>query len=84
MADLADDAGAFVAEDGGEQALGIQAVQGVSVGVADPRGLDLDQHLVGARAFQVQFDDLKRAFGLEGDGGAGFHGGVLPRPFLSA
>src|SRR6185312_13675054 len=34
-------AGALVAEDRGEQAFAVQAVQGVGVGVADARGLDL-------------------------------------------
>jgi hypothetical protein len=42
--------------------------------VADAGGLDLDQHLSGARPFQIDLDDLERAFGLEGDGGAGLHG----------
>jgi hypothetical protein len=46
--DLQHDAGALVAEDGGEQALRIAAGEGELVGVADAGGLDLDQHLAGA------------------------------------
>ena len=33
------------------------------------------QRLAAARPRQVDLDDLQRTFGLEGDGGAGFHGG---------
>jgi len=64
---------ALVAKNAGEDALGVQAVQRIGVGVADAGGLDLDQHLAGARPLQIDLDDLERTFGLKGDGGAGFH-----------
>ena len=76
--DLHHHARTFVAEDGGEQALGVQPIEGVGVGVADPGGLDLDQHLAGAGAFEIDLDDFEGTFRLEGDGGAGFHGWVQP------
>ena len=66
---------ALVPQDRGEDALGVQPVQRIGVGMADAGGLDLDQHLAGARPLQIDLDDLQRTFGLEGDGGAGFHGG---------
>ena len=53
-ADLAHDAGAFMAEDRGKQAFRIGARQRVGVGVADAGGLDLDQHFAGLRAFQIR------------------------------
>ena len=71
--DLQHHARALMPQDRGEQALGIQPVQGVGVGVADACGLDLDQHLAGLGAFQVDLDDLQRLLGFEGDGGAGLH-----------
>ena len=72
-ADLDDDAGALVAEDRREQALGIGARQRELVGVADAGRLDLDQHLAGLRALEVDLDDLERLAGREGDGCAGLH-----------
>ena len=73
-ADLAHDARAFVAEDRGEQALRIGAGQRVGVGVADAGRLDLDQHLAGLRAFDIDGLDGERLARFPGDGGAGFHG----------
>ena len=73
-ADLDDDAGPFMAEDGGEQALGFGAREGVIVGVADAGGLDLDQHLAVAGAFEIDLRQLDRLSSGEGDGGAGLHG----------
>jgi hypothetical protein len=72
-ADVEDDAGALVAEDGGKQALRIGARERELVGVADAGGLDLDQHFAGFRAFQIDLDYLKGLGLLEGDGGTGFH-----------
>ena len=72
-ADLAHDAGAFVAEDRREQPFRIGARQRVGVGVADAGRLDLDQHLAGLRAFDVDGLDGQRLTGLPGDCGAGFH-----------
>src|SRR5690606_9715891 len=46
-------AGALVPEDRREDALAVEAVQRIGVGVADAGRLDLDQHLPGPRAFQI-------------------------------
>ena len=53
LADIDDDAGALMAEDGRKQALRIGARQREFVGVADAGRLDLDQHLAGARAVEL-------------------------------
>lgn len=71
--DLDHHARAFVAQDAREDALRIQTVQRIGVGVADAGGLDLDHHLARARPFQIDFDDFEGAFGFERNGGAGFH-----------
>ena len=78
-ADLAHDARALVAEDGGKLALRIEARERVGVGVADAGRHDLDQHLAGLRAVDVDRLDGERLVGLPGDGGASFH----RRRFLS-
>ena len=72
-ADVDDDAGAFVAEDGREEPFGIGARAGELVGVADAGGLDLDEHLAGARPFELDLLDDERLAGFVGDGGAGLH-----------
>ncbi len=72
--DLDDDAGTFVAEDRREQALGIKPVERIGIGVANARGLYLDQDLAETRTFKVDLDDFQRLFGFERDGGTGFHG----------
>jgi hypothetical protein len=51
-ADLDHDAGALVAEDRRETGPPDRARQREGVGVADAGGLDLDQHLAGARAVE--------------------------------
>ena len=45
--------------------------------MADAGRHDLDQHLAGLRAFEIELDDLQRALGLERDGGTGLHGNLL-------
>ena len=75
--DIDDDAGALVAEDGREQAFGVGAGERELVGVTDARGLDLDQHLAGFRAVELDVRDHERLGLLQCDGGTGFHGGVL-------
>ena len=72
-ADLAHDAGALVAEDGREDALRVGARQREGVGVADAGRHDLDQHLAGLRAFDVDGLDGEGLAGFPGDRGAGFH-----------
>ncbi|MNC67457.1 hypothetical protein D3C75_1179570 [compost metagenome] len=62
-----------MAQDRREDALAVQTVQRIGVGVADAGGLDLDQDLARARTLQINLDDLERAFGFERDGGASFH-----------
>jgi hypothetical protein len=69
-ADLAHHARALVAEDRGEDALAVQSVERIGVGVADAGRHDLDQHFAGLRPFQIDLDDFQRLLGLEGDGGA--------------
>jgi hypothetical protein len=64
---------AFVAEDAGELALAVEPVERIGVGVTDARRHDLDQHFARLGAFQIEFDDLERLVGGEGDGGAGLH-----------
>jgi hypothetical protein len=56
--DLSDDAGSFVADDSRHHARA-QAFDGGEVRVAEPRSADLDQHLTGARAFQIKRLDLE-------------------------
>ena len=68
-----DDAGALVAEDGGEQALGIGAGERELVGVADAGGLDLDQHLAGFRPVELDRLDDERLARLVGYRGAHAH-----------
>ena len=72
-ADLADDARAFMAEDRREDALAVEPVERVGVGVADAGRHDLDQHFAGLGPFEVELDDLERLLGFERDGGAGLH-----------
>src|SRR5262249_21929745 len=72
-ADLLDHAAALVPEDDGEAALGVLAREGEGVGVADTAGADADQHLAGARPFDLDLLDLQRSSGLPGDGGACLH-----------
>lgn len=73
-ANLTHDARAFVAEDRGEDALAVQTVQRIGVGVADTGRHDLDQNLALLRPLKVDFDDFERLLGFKRDGGAGFHG----------
>jgi hypothetical protein len=60
----------------GNRPFGVGAAERVGVGVAHAGGLDLHQHLARARAFEVDGLDRQRGSGLEGDGGAGLHGGL--------
>jgi hypothetical protein len=72
--DLADDPGAFMAEDRRKDSLRILALQRVGVGVADPGRHDLDQHLARLRAIEVDLVDLQGLVRSDGDRGAGLHG----------
>ena len=82
-AHLADDAGAFMAEDRGENSFAVKPVERVGVGMANSGRLDLDQDFAGLGAIQIEFDDFKRLLGLERDCGACFHLPFLHSIFLS-
>ena len=77
-ADLDHHAGAFVAQNGGEEALGIQTGQGEGVGMAYPRRFDLNQDFPLSGAFDLDRLDGQGISCLVSDGGANLHGG-LPR-----
>ena len=76
-ADLADDAGAFMAENGRELALGIKAGECIGVGMANACGHDLDEHFTRLGAFKIDRFDGQGSLSLPGDGSAGFHGSDL-------
>ncbi len=76
-ADFAHDARAFMAEDRREDALAVEAIERIGVGVADAGRHDLDQNFAGLGSFQIQLDDLERFLRLESDGGACLHGDAL-------
>ena len=78
-ADVDDNAGAFVTEDCGEQALRIGARQCEFVGMTDTGRFDLDQHFTGARTIEVDRCDLKRFAGAKCHGGAHIHGFLVVR-----
>ena len=60
-------AGAFVAQHGGEQALGVVAAQGEGVGMADAGVRDAHQHFPAPRRRHVDFNDFQRLAGSECD-----------------
>jgi hypothetical protein len=72
-ANIDDDAGTFVAEDRRKEPLGVRARKGEFIGVADSRGLDLDEHLTGARPVEFHVGHFQRFAGREGHGGANIH-----------
>ena len=57
-------------QDGGKQAFRIGAGAGEFVGVADPGGLDLDQHFAGMGPFQVNLLDHQGLARTISNGGA--------------
>ena len=67
------DAGAFVAENGREDAFGIGTGKREFIRMADAGCLDLDQDLAFARTFEINFHDLQRFSSGNGNSGAGFH-----------
>jgi len=71
--DIADDAGALMAEDRRKQAFRIRARPSELVGVANSGRHDLDQHLAFARPLELNGGDLERLTGLECDGGFHVH-----------
>jgi hypothetical protein len=75
LAELLDDAGAFVPEHRRCIAGGIRARGRVEVGVADPAGDQAHEHLTRARLGQVDGVDDQRLPELLEDGGADLHVG---------
>ena len=75
-ANLADNAGALMAEDGREGAFRISTRSGELVSVTDSGRLDLDEDFARFRPLEVNLDDFQRFSGLEGDGGTCFHGSL--------
>ena len=67
-ADLANDAGALVAEDRRKDSLAVETVERIGVGVTDPRRLYLDEDFTGLRSVQIHFRDLEwlLCFGRDG------------------
>jgi len=65
--DIDHDARALMAEDHGEQALGISAGPRELVGVTHTRRLDLDQHLAELRPFEIDGLDLEVLAGFVTD-----------------
>jgi hypothetical protein len=78
LAHLQHDARPFMAEDRGEQPLGVRARQREIVGVADAGGLDFDQDLARPRAVEVHIHDLQRLSRFQRDGGTCTHVPVPP------
>ncbi|MGY3457401.1 hypothetical protein ACVWW5_002851 [Bradyrhizobium sp. LM3.4] len=75
--DLANDAGALMAQDRREDSFAVEAVERVGVGVADARRLDLDQDFADLRSFQIDLHYLERLLGFESDGGTCLHRKLL-------
>lgn len=69
LADGLDDARALVSEDDREGALRVLARQGVGVGVADARVVDLDADFAGARGEDFDVLVAEVLAGAPGDGG---------------
>ena len=72
-ADIDDDAGALMAQDGGEQPLRVGAGKRELVGVADAGRFYLDQYFPGFRPVQIHLGDFERLGLFECDGSTGFH-----------
>ena len=74
LAEALDDAGALVAEHGRGVAARVGARGGVEVGVADPAGLEPDEHLARAGLGQIDLLHGERGAELLQDSSADFHG----------
>ena len=73
VADLLDDAGAFVPEHGRRVAGRVGAGGGVEIGVADAAGDEAHENLAGARLGEVDLADRERRTELLEDGGSDLH-----------
>src|SRR6185437_12515748 len=76
---LAHDPRPLVTEDRGEKPLAVETVQRIGIGVANPRRLDLNQHLARLRTLQIKLDYLKRLLRLKRHGGPCLHLELLSR-----
>ena len=72
-AGLQHDPRALVAQNGRECAFRIVAGERKRIGMADPRGLDLDQHFAGAGSVQIDLHDFEGFSRLQGDCCVCFH-----------
>ena len=72
-ADLADDAGALMAQNGRKHPFRVGTRQREGVRMADAGGHNLDKHLAGARTVEIDFHDFKGLAGFHCNCGAGFH-----------
>jgi len=77
-ADLAHDAGALMAEDRGEEALGVGPGEGIGIGVADAGRHHLDQHLAGLGSVEIDRLDGKWRPRLPRYRGTRLHSGSSP------
>mmetsp|Transcript_67072 Transcript_67072/g.187620 ORF Transcript_67072/g.187620 Transcript_67072/m.187620 type:complete len:286 (+) Transcript_67072:812-1669(+) len=77
LADALHDARRLMAEDAGEEALGVQAVEGVGVGVAERDGVVLDADLTLLGRPHHDLHEGQGLLRLEGDGGQALD--LLPR-----
>ncbi|MNT35089.1 hypothetical protein D3C72_1711030 [compost metagenome] len=66
-----DDGAAFVPQDRRKDTFRVRAGQGVGIGVADTAGDNAQQHFASLGHGHVDFDDLQRFLGLEGNSGTG-------------
>ncbi|KNX41050.1 hypothetical protein ROTO_23510 [Roseovarius tolerans] len=73
LADLNDDTGPLMAQNGRENPFRVIARAGELVGMTQPRRLDLHQNLTRLRAVQLNLHDLQRFPGLNGHGSTCAH-----------
>src|SRR3989344_2926821 len=78
FADRFDDSPAFVTEDGRENAFRVSTREGVGIGMADTGSHHAQQHFTGLGHGDIDFNDLQRFLGLEGNGGARLDHGDSP------
>ena len=71
-ADFAHNTRAFMAQDARKQALAIETVERIGIGVANTRSLDFNQYLALPGTLQVNLYNLEWFLGLKGHCCAGF------------
>ena len=75
---LTHDARALMPQNRGEDALTVEPVERIGVGVADTRCHDLDEHFPGLRAFEVELNNFQWHLGFKRNSSAGLHGRNSP------